>query len=423
MGTRVVQSLKRNDLAVTYAAIDMINSLMHSMHSDYDLKQEQLNKASLLMSKGFLESLLDMFVNHISLGSGALILSAMLDFLTFGLCVPYSETTEGKQFDVLLEMVASRGRFVYKLYQHPSLAIVKGAGLIMKALIEEGDANVAKQMQVLALDEAALCRHLLIALYTPSNDSTMATHRQISKHLINLWVNESEDALALFARIFPAGLLMFLESKDAVPKEDEEADKVNFRDNLKLATQHASGKNIRLNYLIEKHLEGIKHWGMALLDQEKAQAQQKLQNRPIVLRNRRQRKKKAETVFNLPLFFYNFHKNHNMPNLIWNHKTREELRAALENELRQFQADKDLSGNILVAWNFEEFEVKYNCLADEIKIGDFYIRLLLENDDWPHNLIKNPTELFNAIYRKVLARNRVNDDQMTVIALQALAKV
>lgn len=423
MGTKVVASLKRNDLGVTYAAIDMINSLMHSMHSDYDLKQEQLNKSSLLQSKSFLESLLDMWVQHITLGSGALVLSAMLDFLTFGLCVPYSETTEGKQFDILLEMVASRGRFIYKLYQHPSLAIVKGAGLIMKALIEEGDATVAKQMQVLALDEAALCRHLLIALYTPSNDSTMSTHRQISKHLINLWVNESDDALSLFARIFPAGLLMFLESKDAVPKEDEESDKVNFRDNLKLATQHSSGKNIRLNYLIEKHLEGIKHWGMALLDQEKAQQQAKIQNRPVILRNRRQRKKKADTVFNLPLFFYSFHKNHNMPNLIWNHKTREELRAALENELRQFQADKDLSGNLLVAWNFEEFEVKYNCLADEIKIGDFYIRLLLENDDWPHNLIKNPTELFNAIYRKVLARNRANDDQMTVVALQALSKV
>ena len=423
MGTRVVQSLKRNDLAVSYAAIDMINSLMHSMHADYDLKQEQLNKASLLMSKAFLESLLDMWVNHITLGSGALILSAMLDFLTFALCVPYSETTEGKQFDILLEMVASRGRFIYKLYQHPSLAIVKGAGLIMKALIEEGDAIVAKQMQVLALDEAALCRHMLIACYTPSNDSTMATHRQISKHLINLWVNESDDALSLFARIFPAGLLMFLESKDAVPKDEEESDKVNFRDNLKLASQHPNTKNVRLNYLIEKHLEGIKHWGMALIDQEKAEKQQKAQNRPVVLRNRRQRKKKGEGVFNLPLFFYNFHKNHNMPNLIWNHKTREELRTALENELRQFQSDKDLSGNLLVAWNFEEFEVKYNCLADEIKIGDFYIRLLLENEDWPHNLIKNPIELFNAIYRKVLARNRVNDDQLTVIGLQALAKV
>lgn len=426
MGSRVVHSLKRNDLAVTYAAIDMINSLMHSMHADYDLKQEQMNKNSLLTSKAFLESLLDMWVTHISLGSGALVLSAMLDFLTFALCVPYSETTDGKQFDILLEMVASRGRYVYKLYQHPSLAIVKGAGLIMKALIEEGDANVAKQMQILALDEAALCRHLLIALYAPSNDTTMETHRQISKHLINLWVHESDDALALFSRIFPAGLLMFLESSDAVPKGEEENDKVNFRDNLKLATQHSSNKNIRLNYLIEKHLEGIKHWGMALLDQERAQQlqqQQKPQNRPVVLRNRRQRKKKSDNVFNLPLFFYNFHQNHNLPNLIWNHKTREELRTALENELRQFQTDKDLSGNLLVAWNFEEFEVKYNCLADEIKIGDFYIRLLLENDDWPHNLIKNPTELFNAIYRKVLARNRVNDDQMTVVALQALSKV
>lgn len=32
-------------------------------------------------------------------------------------------------------------------------------------------------------------------------------------------------------------------------------------------------------------------------------------------------------------------------------------------------------------------------------------------------------ELFNALYRRVLCRNRVNDDQQTVISLQALAKV
>lgn len=181
IGQKVVASLRRNDMAVTYAAIDMINSLMHSVHAEYDLKQEQLNKSSLLHSKSFLESLLDMWASHVIQGSGALILSAMLDFLTFALCVPYSETTDGKQFDILLEMVASRGRPLYKLFQHPSLAIVKGAGLVMRALIEEGDAPIANQMQILSLDEAALCRHLLVALYTPSNDSTMAIHRQLSR--------------------------------------------------------------------------------------------------------------------------------------------------------------------------------------------------------------------------------------------------
>lgn len=189
----------------------------------------------------------------------------------------------------------------------------------------------------------------------------------------------------------PAGLLSFLESEDAVPKEDVEEDKLNFRDNLKLAVQH-SGNNSkqRLNYLIEKHLEGIKHWGMNLLDVRQEKLQQTQKNRPIVLRNRRQKKKVGEQVVNLPLFFYQFGKNHAMPNLIWNHKTREELRSALENELRQFTADKDLAGSMLVAWNYDEFEVQYQCLADEIKIGDYYIRLLLERDDWPQNLVKNP---------------------------------
>jgi len=65
IGKKVVQSLRRNNLAVTYASIDMLNSLMHSINQDYDLKQEQLNKSSLLSSKSFLENLLDMWTNHV----------------------------------------------------------------------------------------------------------------------------------------------------------------------------------------------------------------------------------------------------------------------------------------------------------------------------------------------------------------------
>jgi DnaJ family protein C protein 13 len=50
-------------------------------------------------------------------GSGALVIAAMLDFLTFGLCAPYSETTDGGYFDILLEMVADDGRFIFRLFQ------------------------------------------------------------------------------------------------------------------------------------------------------------------------------------------------------------------------------------------------------------------------------------------------------------------
>ena len=97
--------------------------------------------------------------------------------------------------------------------------------------------------------------------------------------------------------------------------------------------------------------------------------------------------------------------------LIWNYKTREELREALENEIRSFTVDKvtpevqyrfqnslqytkltslhcmytyhyvfmcgvilwwfqDLSGQVEISWNHVEFEVRYECLSEEIKIGE-----------------------------------------------------
>lgn len=65
--------------------------------------------------------------------------------------------------------------------------------------------------------------------------------------------------------------------------------------------------------------QGIKHWGMSLMDQQESPAQI-LKNRPVVLRNRRQKKKTTDAIINLPYFFYNFTKDHSLPNLIWNHK-------------------------------------------------------------------------------------------------------
>lgn len=65
IGLKVVTALRRNDFGVTHAAIDMVCALMHPMHDDYDLRQEQLNKSSLLQTKSFLENLLNMWTTHI----------------------------------------------------------------------------------------------------------------------------------------------------------------------------------------------------------------------------------------------------------------------------------------------------------------------------------------------------------------------
>lgn len=65
VGLKVVKALRRNDHGVTHAAIDMICALMHPMHDDLDLRQEQLNKSSLLQTQTFLENLLAMWQTHV----------------------------------------------------------------------------------------------------------------------------------------------------------------------------------------------------------------------------------------------------------------------------------------------------------------------------------------------------------------------
>ena len=78
-----------NDDTVSHAAIDFLCALLEPMHEDCDLRQEQLNKTSLLSSEKFLDGLLDLWSSHVVRGTGALVVAAMLDFLTFALCAPY----------------------------------------------------------------------------------------------------------------------------------------------------------------------------------------------------------------------------------------------------------------------------------------------------------------------------------------------
>ncbi|KAJ8971338.1 hypothetical protein NQ314_000751 [Rhamnusium bicolor] len=377
IGHKVVSALKRNDYAVTQAAIDMICALMHPMHDDYDLRQEQLNKSSLLQTKPFLESLLNMWTTHI----------------------------------------------------HPSMAIVKGAGLVMRSIIEEGESEVAEKMQNLALAEGALPRHLLAALYTQGTDGRLLTHRQLSRHLIGLWVTGNPTAMGLLKRIMPTGLIAFLDSSDKVPAEALEQEMLNHRDNLKIAQDHANKGKRHPNWIaverqlknVEKRVEhytnlALQHWGARVGIQLKRE--EKIKERPIVLRRRRERKK-AES--NWQLFYWNFNQDHALPNLIWNHKTREELRSALDTEVRNFSSDRELAGSALVAWNHQEFELTYTCLADEVKIGDYYLRLLLEiddhNDDSP---IRRSYEFFNDLYHRFLLTNKV---EMKCMCLQAMSIV
>lgn len=66
--------------------------------------------------------------------------------------------------------------------QHPSLAIVKGAGLIMQALIDEAEPAVGESMQALSLAEGALPQHLINACFARNNDQRSLAFRLFCRY-------------------------------------------------------------------------------------------------------------------------------------------------------------------------------------------------------------------------------------------------
>ncbi|CAB3364063.1 Hypothetical predicted protein [Cloeon dipterum] len=457
IGMRVVKSLRRGDESVAQLALELVCALMVPLHQAWDIRQEQLNKASLLSSPKFLASLLDMWAGHVTRGTGALVVAAMLDVLTFALCVPYSETTSAAHFDQLLGALAERGRCLYKLFQHPCLAIVRGAGLCMKALVEEGSAEVGAKMQQLALTEGALPRHLHSAFYLTDTEPRIMALRQLSRQLVALWCVNNDEANDLLKRILPHGLLNWLESDEKVVESSE--DHLNTRDNLKLVIDDMEslkpkgvqkmGLTVQKNLkVVERHVEhALQHWGarMGLERLERIGVSGGMVEitdtsnlpKPVALRLRREL---VKSTANWSLLYSKFWHDHAQPDLIWNHRTREELREALKQELANFSSEADFTAstmadaeNIHISWNYREFEVNYASLADEIKIGDYYLRLLLERD---HEAtlqaslgegiavgsgIKKASKLFTELYHRFLLSPTRAD--MRAMCLQAMSIV
>lgn len=83
------------------------------------------------------------------------------------------------------------------------------------------------------------------------------------------------------------------------------------------------------------------------------------------------------------------HQDHETPTLIWNHRTKEEFREALETEIRYFDHEQELAGKKLLSWNYLSFEVSYPTLETELRCCDIYLRILVKEGKSPptHQLV------------------------------------
>ena len=119
-------------------------------------------------------------------------------------------------------------------------------------------------------------------------------------------------------------------------------------------------------------------------------------------------------------FWKAFGLDHNRADLIWNERTRQELRESLQAEVHKLDVEKERTEDIVpgcamvevmtdnapqVSWNYTEFSVSYPSLSKEVCVGQYYLRLLLESgsscraQDFP---LRDPIAFFRALYHRFL---------------------
>ncbi|XP_019093472.1 PREDICTED: dnaJ homolog subfamily C GRV2 isoform X9 [Camelina sativa] len=128
----------------------------------------------------------------------------------------------------------------------------------------------------------------------------------------------------------------------------------------------------------------------------------------------------GKLLLNWREFWRAFGLDHNRADLIWNERTRQELREALKAEVHNLDVEKERTEDISpgcvdveattgqetvprISWNYSEFSVSYRSLSKEVCVGQYYLRLLLESgnagkaQDFP---LRDPVAFFRALYHR-----------------------
>ncbi|CAI5949315.1 unnamed protein product [Closterium sp. NIES-65] len=122
-------------------------------------------------------------------------------------CSPDSDTTQDAIFHETLRQVANLKRRLFSLFAHPAEGTREAVAVIMCTIAEEDEA-AARPMRDAALQDGAFLRHLSNSVAAAGGE-----RRDLSRQLIALWAEGHDPSLDLIRRCCPPGLCAHLYSR------------------------------------------------------------------------------------------------------------------------------------------------------------------------------------------------------------------
>eukprot|EP01038_Epipyxis_sp_PR26KG_P006403 gene6403-8814_t len=342
------------------------------------------------------------------------------------------DTSSPELVTQVLDLIGSKCEILISMLRSTSFLIMENAAILMFTLIKNRPA-VAPLLKELALSDCLVLKHFYNAVFSPS-----ATQRFISRFLVATWVTGSEKTnpgKALLMRMIPTGLTEYL--KFAAITEEQRVNLDIMEDEfygsfLNAANGYDANKNSGSSGM---HMRMRKRIGAALKEHSPDKAGGAVSNNNDANNNMKPSENKSTNKAqsnsaiviqpeNYRIMFHIMTQDHKLPDLIWNEQTRLELRSTLDAEIKEFEREQRLHTNKRIAWNYQQFYVRYESLKEEMQVGPIYIRYFLDAQDSFLKSLENPshTVLFEKLFRRILV-NIERNPSVSILCTKCISKL
>ncbi|GKY91883.1 hypothetical protein MPSEU_000159900 [Mayamaea pseudoterrestris] len=408
------------DAFCKFCALLVLDVLLSGL-SNRDLETEYVNKS--VIFKGVGQPLVDGIVGALVEPSGhrhsvpdsgpgndvsELVLMAASDTLQNILC-SYHDTTAPEHFSAFIVALSDKYRSMLNTLRSKSPCVIENTALLLHLLSDHAP-QTAAAIRDAALSSSILLHHFYAAIFSP-----LEGQRFLSRYLCSLWMSGPMDCdeKRLLKRMVPAGFLAYLNMPLLSPMEEDQLDNLEHD----VAEENIRDESGRVFVQYGEKL----HTGVGAPSTAGTNTARLRKRIAIAAATAKHRKSLAREE-NFRIFFHVLTRDNSIPDLIWNQQTRRELRIALEGEIDLMTRQIDARGIDNVAWNHQQFKVKYPSLDNETMVGNIYMRLWLNAGDGFIRAWDEPLSLFELLFRKFLCEIG-RDDKMANMCIRCMDRL
>ena len=342
------------------------------------------------------------------------------------------DTSSPELMNKVLDLLGQRCEVLIHMLRSTSFLIMENAAILMFVLLKNRS-SVSSLLKELALSEGLVLKHFYNGIFSPSG-----SQRFLSRFLVATWMSGPEKGnagKALLRRMLPSGLTEYLKHSSITEEHRKNLDEMeeefyaSFGGAIRLkgdkeGQKEASDLQMRMRKRItaalkEQPVEKVLLKALNTSDAQTKQILNEAMAQPIQPINQTN-----PAPENYRIMFHAITQDHKLPDLIWNEQTRLELRSTLEAELKEFEREQRLRGATKVAWNYQQFFVRYESLKDEVQVGPIYVRHFLDAQDSFLRSLENPSHvvLFEKLFRRMLV-NVERDPLLAITCTKCLSRL